>query len=90
MTMLDFVLDASVTVAWCFVLALPIAVEPVARGRAFGAVYRLARTHALTPYDAACLEIALRRGVPLATIDGPLRAAADADAEGVGVFDRAD
>jgi len=36
----------------------------------------LAEAHGLTLYDAAYLELALRRGLPLATLDGPLRLAA--------------
>ncbi|HJW78510.1 MAG TPA: type II toxin-antitoxin system VapC family toxin [Beijerinckiaceae bacterium] len=39
----------------------------------------LARRHRLTVYDAAYLELAQREGVPLATLDGPLAAAARAD-----------
>lgn len=37
---------------------------------------RLARTHKLTTYEAAYLELAQRRGVPLATLDGALARAA--------------
>jgi predicted nucleic acid-binding protein len=33
----------------------------------------------LTVYDAAYLEVALRRGLPLATLDKDLRAAANAE-----------
>lgn len=36
----------------------------------------IARTHRLTIYDSAYFEIAQRRGLPLATIDGPLYRAA--------------
>ena len=36
----------------------------------------LAATHALTLYDAAYLELALRTGLPLATLDQPLGCAA--------------
>ncbi|HYF55734.1 MAG TPA: type II toxin-antitoxin system VapC family toxin [Salinarimonas sp.] len=36
----------------------------------------LARRHALTSYDAAYLALALNEGVPLATRDRPLAAAA--------------
>jgi predicted nucleic acid-binding protein len=36
----------------------------------------LARQHTLSVYDAAYLEIALRRGATLATFDGPLRVVA--------------
>ena len=57
-------------------LALPIAVDPVARGTALTETRRLARTHRLTSYDAAYLELAIRLGVPLATLDEELRRAA--------------
>jgi predicted nucleic acid-binding protein len=65
-------------------LSLPIVVDPVARRRAFDVVLPLARKHALTSYDAAYLELAMRLGVPLATLDAPLRQAAEA--EGIAVF----
>jgi predicted nucleic acid-binding protein len=39
-------------------------------------IMALARRHRLTVYDAAYLELALREGVPLATLDGPLANAA--------------
>jgi predicted nucleic acid-binding protein len=39
----------------------------------------LARKHRLTVYDAAYLELAVRRGFPLATLDEPLAAAARAE-----------
>ena len=39
---------------------------------------RLAERFALTVYDAAYLELAQRRSLPLATLDEPLRAAAHA------------
>jgi predicted nucleic acid-binding protein len=42
----------------------------------------LARAHALSAYDAAYLELARRRAVPLATLDRRLAAAAAA--EGIG------
>ena len=127
---MTFVLDASVTVAWCFAdergpyaesaldslrgsetivphlwglevanalltaerkgrltageatqfvklfLSLPIAVDPVSRGRALTTIHRLARTHGLTSYDASYLELAVREGLPLATLDSALAAAA--------------
>ncbi len=37
----------------------------------------LARRHSLTAYDASYLELALREGLPLATLDESLRSAAD-------------
>lgn len=39
----------------------------------------LAERHRLTAYDAAYLELALRRGLPLATLDSELRVAATAE-----------
>jgi predicted nucleic acid-binding protein len=126
----DFVLDCSVTMAWCFddeatpytdgvrdcltdkravvptiwpleaanatlmgegrkrldearsqrffalLAALPIVVDDETSGRAFGDIVHLARTHLLSPYDAAYLELAIRRGLPLACNDGKLKDAA--------------
>jgi predicted nucleic acid-binding protein len=42
-------------------------------------VLRLARTHRLSVYDAAYLELALRLTIPLATLDGDLIRAAKAE-----------
>jgi predicted nucleic acid-binding protein len=39
-------------------------------------VLRLARTHRLSVYDAAYLELAQREGLPLSTLDAELRKAA--------------
>jgi len=68
-----------VTRFFTLLLALPIAVDPVGRAIAFQETQRLARAHGLTSYDAAYLELALRTGVPLATLDGRLREAAAAE-----------
>ena len=40
------------------------------------AILRLARTHRLSVYDAAYLELAQREGLPLATLDADLKKAA--------------
>jgi len=134
----NFVLDASVTLAWCFedeggdyavevlealraseaivaslwplevanglavaerrgrldaaacarfmelVLALPIAVDPVSRSLALTGSYGLAKARGLSAYDAAYLDLALRHGIPLATLDERLRVAAAT--EGVPLF----
>ena len=55
---------------------LPIAVDDETNDRAWGEVLSLARAHRLSAYDAAYLELAVRRGLPLATLDDKLRAAA--------------
>lgn len=57
----------------------PIHVDPETDRQAWGATARLAERHRLTVYDASYLELALRRSLPLATLDGDLRAAAEAE-----------
>jgi len=52
------------------------------------AVMRLARTHRLSVYAAAYLELAQRKGLPLATLDADLRRAAAQ--EGVDLLSRED
>ena len=42
-------------------------------------LFRLARTHGLSAYDALYLELAVRQQRPLATLDHKLRAAAQAE-----------
>ena len=59
-----------------YLLALPIAVDPETSSRAFDPILNLTRTHKLTTYDGAYLELAVRRGLPLATLDDELRKAA--------------
>jgi predicted nucleic acid-binding protein len=44
--------------------------------RAFTHLLALCRTHRLTSYDAIYLDLALRRSLPLATLDDDLRKAA--------------
>jgi len=127
----QFVIDASVTVAWCFddesttftegildllsagaegvapgiwplevanalliaerrkrismaqltallgrIVQLPVSVETIEPDRAFSPVLSVARQHQLTEYDAAYVELALRKGLPFATLDDKLRQAA--------------
>ena len=64
--------------------SLRITVDDETSAQAWGGVLNLARSHALTAYDAAYLELALRRGLPLATLDDRLRTAAQAT--GVAAF----
>jgi predicted nucleic acid-binding protein len=56
-----------------------IRVDPETHRQAWGPTARLAERHRLTLYDAAYLELALRRGLPLATLDEDLRTAAEAE-----------
>jgi len=44
--------------------------------RAFTHLLALCRTHRLTSYDAVYLDLAVRRSLPLATLDGDLRKSA--------------
>jgi predicted nucleic acid-binding protein len=55
---------------------LPIVTDVVTILRAWGPTLALARAHALIVYDAAYLELAMRLGVPLASKDMELIAAA--------------
>ena len=57
---------------FALVAALPIRPDMEAGSRAFEAIYVLASQERLTSYDAAYLELALRRGLPLATKDKDL------------------
>ena len=56
--------------------ALPIRIDTVAHERARQEVLELARREGLTSYDAAYLELAMREGLPLATLDRHLQEAA--------------
>jgi predicted nucleic acid-binding protein len=56
--------------------SLPIEVESSGREQVLGAVFELAVAHGPTAYDAAYLELATRRGLPLASRDERLRRAA--------------
>lgn len=55
---------------------LPIRLDPETDQHAWSATARLASRHNLTIYDAAYLELARRRDLPLATLDKDLRTAA--------------
>ena len=54
---------------------LPIEVDLGTTDHAFAGVLVLAAQHGLTTYDAAYLELARRRRLPLATLDKQLRSA---------------
>jgi predicted nucleic acid-binding protein len=52
---------------------LPVVVDPETNEHASAETLSLARQHTLSVYDAAYLELALRRGAALASFEGPLR-----------------
>ena len=56
---------------------LPIFVLEVGAQLALGPVLGLSWAHGLSAYDSAYLELAMREGLPLATQDEALRAAAE-------------
>lgn len=58
---------------------LPIRIDPETERQAWGPTLQLAGRHQLTLYDAAYLEVAIRRALPLATLDQELRSAARAE-----------
>lgn len=57
--------------------ALPIEVDGETASHAWKTILDLADTHRLTAYDAAYLELAARRSLPLATFDRELSRAAE-------------
>lgn len=63
---------------------LPISVDAETDRHAWGTTVQLAERHRLTLYDAAYLELALRRRLPLASLDAELSEAALS--EGVAVL----
>jgi predicted nucleic acid-binding protein len=67
---------AQVTALLRRMAGLPISVESIEAGRVFEQILSVARQQNLTEYDAAYLELALRTGLPLATLDGKIKQAA--------------
>jgi len=55
--------------------ALPVEIAPLELATAIGGVLETGRTYDLSAYDAAYLDLAAARAIPLATIDGRLRTA---------------
>ena len=74
---------AQVTALLQRVSGLPITVMQIDSRQAFEHILPVARQHGLTHYDAAYLELALRRGLPLATLDEQLRRAAKVTGAGL-------
>ena len=56
--------------------SLAIEVDRETGSRAFSETFAVSRTHHLTQYDGAYLELAMRNKIPLATLDAELRKAA--------------
>jgi len=74
--------QAEVSEAMHFIQTLPVITDEQTALRCAGDTMSLARQYALTIYDAAYLELAIRRHSGLATIDKALaRAAAAAGVE---------
>lgn len=63
---------------------LGVVEQPHTQDTIFGEILNLAVKHSLSAYDASYLELAMRLGLPLATLDKPLQKAAEA--EGVAVI----
>lgn len=61
-----------------FLAALPIRTDLETDARAWSDTLRLARIYTLSVYDASYLELAVRRGLSLAALDGRLKTAATA------------
>lgn len=61
------------------IAVLPIHIEAIDPALLWGATVQLAHKHRLTVYDASYLELAIRRNIPLATLDLDLRSAAHSE-----------
>ncbi|MGH9784100.1 MAG: type II toxin-antitoxin system VapC family toxin, partial [Terriglobia bacterium] len=57
---------------------LPIRVDTITKNLIRQRVFSLAEQYELTVYDAAYLELAIREGLPLATLDNDMRKASRA------------
>jgi predicted nucleic acid-binding protein len=57
---------------------LPIRIDSTTESQVRTGVFPLAEQYSLTAYDGAYLELAIRAGLPLATLDDDLRKAAGA------------
>ena len=55
---------------------LPITVEPVIYDSTMEKILAIGRSHQLSSYDSAYLELAMRHGIPIATLDSRLSIAA--------------
>lgn len=70
-------IDGIVVSEWLDILAnIPITVDSPPPSDIFGIIQPLAHAQRLTAYDASYLDVAMRHGLPLATKDTALSAAA--------------
>jgi len=67
------------TLLWDEFARLPIETEPALAASQAKTVLALSEKHGLTVYDAAYLELAHRRQLPLGTLDSDLRKAAQVE-----------
>jgi len=67
---------AKVTALLIKIAGLPISVRPAGPKHAFERILPIARQQGLSLYDAAYLELAIREGLALATLDSELQRAA--------------
>lgn len=58
------------------VRGLPLTVEHETPARVLGEILSLARDHGLSTYDASYLDLAMRLGLPIATLDASMKKAA--------------
>lgn len=58
--------------------SLPIVIDGETAARSWADTIHLARAHNLSAYDATYLELAIRRGLPMACLDGKLKASCQA------------
>ena len=61
-----------------YLSSLPIIIDETTNDHAWSEVLALGRAHHLSAYDASYLDLALRLGLPLASLDDELKAAASA------------
>ena len=70
--------ESQVARARALLKELPLSFAELSLDEVLSDVAALASSHSLSAYDAAYLHVALREGIPLATLDAKLRAASEA------------
>jgi predicted nucleic acid-binding protein len=67
------------SILWEQIAQLPIEVDPAPTTDQAKSILALSERHGLTAYDAAYLELARRRSLPMGTLDSDIRDAAHAE-----------